>query len=225
MRASFRHSNPLICGCIDPSGFEPSCLTVIEGTSGLVPETLFTMCALAVCRGQDVIVVDGGNSFNPYAVSRAVKFMGFEPRQALSHIHVARAFTEYQMDAIISGLHEAVTRWNPSLVAVLYLSNLFSTQDGKKLFGSNLKNLKEITRSLNLVTVVTSFGGIWWGDRMVAGNADRVIRIDERKTIIKVHDGDNLFEYVPLPPGQTRFIDFLGGEINGQNCAKLQGAA
>src|SRR5659263_537947 len=177
MRASFRHSNQLLCGCIDPSGFEPSFLTVIEGTSGLVPETLFAMCALAVCRGQDVVVVDGGN------------------------------------------------RCNPSLVAVLYLSNLFSTQDGKKLFGSNLKNLKEITRSLNLVTVVTSFGGIWWGDRMVAGNADRVIRIDERKTIIKVHDGDNLFEYVPLPPGQTRFIDFLGGEINGQNCAKLQGAA
>lgn len=225
MRASFRQTNPLICGCIDPSGLESSCPTVIEGTSGLVPETLFTMCAQAVCRGQEVIVVDGGNSFNPYAVSRAVKFMGFEPRQALSHIHVARAFTEYQMDAIISGLHEAVTRWTPSLVAVLYLSNLFSTQDGKKLFGSNLKNLKEITRSLNLVTVVTSFGGIWWGDRMVAGNADRVIRIDERKTIIKVHDGDNLFEYVPLPPGQTRFIDFLGGEINGQNCAKLQGAA
>ena len=113
MRASFRHSNQLFCGCIDPSGFEPSFLTVIEGTSGLVPETLFTMCALAVCRGQDVIVVDGGNSFYSYAVSKAVKFMGFEPRQALSRIHVARGFTEYQ----------------------------------------------------NLVTVVTSFGGIWWGDR------------------------------------------------------------
>jgi hypothetical protein len=169
--------------------------------------------------------VDGGNSFNPYAVSRAVKFMGFEPRQALSRIHVARAFTEYQMDAIISGLREAVTRWKPSIVAILYLSNLFSTQDGKKVFGSILKSLKETTQSLSLVTVVTSFGGIWWGDRMVAGNADRVIRIDEKKTLIKVHDGDNLFEHVTVPPGQTRFIDFIGGEMNGQNCAKLQGAA
>jgi len=43
----------------------------------------------------------GANSFNPYAISRAVKFMGFEPGSALSRIHVARAFTEYQMDAII----------------------------------------------------------------------------------------------------------------------------
>ncbi|HEX7628382.1 MAG TPA: hypothetical protein VF354_05640, partial [Candidatus Methanoperedens sp.] len=87
MRAS--QTNPLICGCIDPSGFKPSCITVIEGTSALVPDALFNLCARGVCRGQDVIVVDGGNSFNPYAISRAVKFMGFEPRQALSRIHVA----------------------------------------------------------------------------------------------------------------------------------------
>lgn len=223
MRAS--QVNPLICGCIDPSGLEPSCLTVIEGTSALVPETLFHLCALASCKEQDVILVDGANSFNPYAVSRAVKSMGFEPRSTLSRIHVARAFTEYQMDAIISSLREAVTRWDPSLVAVLYLSTLFSTEDGKKLFGSILKSLKEITQSLRLVTVVTSFGGIWWGDRMVAGNADRVIRIDEKKTIIKVRDGDHLFEHVNVPPGQTRFIDFMGGDMNGQDCAEFQGAA
>ncbi len=151
--------------------------------------------------------------------------MGFEPRSTLSRIHVARAFTEYQMDAIINDLREAVTRWDSRLVAVLYLSNLFSTQDGKKLFDPILKNLKETTQSLNIVTLVTSFGGIWWGDRMVAVNADRVIRIDEKKTLIRVQDGDNLFEHVSVPPGQTRFIDFMGGEMNGQNCAQLQGAA
>lgn len=224
MQASFRPSNPLICGCIDPSGFQPSSLTVIEGTSPLVPDAIFKLCALAACREQDVILVDGANSFNPYAISRAVKFMGFEPGSTLSRIHVARAFTEYQMDAIINDLREAVTRWNSRLVAVLYLSNLFSTQDGKKLFDPILKNLKETTQSFNLVTVVTSFGGIWWGDRMVAGNADRVIRIDEKKTLIRVQDGDNLFEHVSVPPGQTRFIDF-GGEMNGQNSPQLQGAA
>ena len=211
MCASFRQTNPLICGCIDPSGFKPSCLTVIEGTSALVPDALFNLCAQAACRGQDVIVVDGGNSFNPYAVSRAVKFMGFEPKSTLSRIHVARAFTEYQMDAIISGLHEAVNRWNPQLLAVLYLSNLFSTQDGKRLFGSILKSLKEVTRSFNTITVVTSFGGMWWGDQLVAGNADRMIRIEEKKDLVKVQDGDNLFEHVNVPPGQTRFNDYIAG--------------
>ena len=218
-------SDPLICGCIDPSAFKPSCLTVIEGPSKLVPDTLFSLCARTACRGEDVILVDGANSFNPYAVSRSVKSMGFEPRSALSRIHVARAFTEYQMDAIISGLHEAVANWNPSIVAVLYLSNLFSTQDGKKLFGSILKSLKEVTLYSGLVTIVTSFGGIWWGDRMLAGNADRIIRIEENKKQVRVWDGNNVFEHVTVPSGQMRFNDFPGGDFSGQNCAELQGAA
>jgi len=211
MHTSSRKTNPFICGCIDPSGFKPSCITVIEGTSALVPDTLFNLCARSVVTGHDVILVDGANCFNPYAISRAVKFMGFEPKSALSRIHVARAFTEYQMDAIISGLREAVNRWEPQLLAVLYLSNLFSTQDGKRLFGSILKSLKEVTQSLNTITVVTSFGGMWWGDQMIAGNADRVIRIEEKKDLVKVQDGDNLFEHVNVPPGQTRFNDYIAG--------------
>jgi hypothetical protein len=225
MHTSSRKTTPLICGCIDPWGFKPSSITVIEGTSALVPDTLFSLCARTAVTGHDVILVDGANSFNPYAISRAVKFMGFEPKSALSRIHVARAFTEYQMDAIISGLREAVIRWEPQLLAVLYLSNLFSTQDGKRLFSSILKSLKEVTQSLNTITVVTSFGGMWWGDLLVAGNADRVIRIEEKKDHVKVRDGDNLFEYVNVPPGQTRFNDYIGGGIHGEDCAKLQGAA
>jgi hypothetical protein len=137
--------------------------------------------------------------------------MGFEPKSALSRIHVARAFTEYQMDAIISGLRQAVTRWEPQLLAVLYLSNLFSTQDGKRLFGPILKSLKEVTQSFNTITVVTSFGGMWWADQLVAGNADSVIRIKEKKAIVKVQDGDTLFEHVSVPPGQTRFNDYIAG--------------
>jgi hypothetical protein len=172
---------------------------------------LFNLCARTAVTGHDVILVDGANSFNPYAISRAVKFMGFEPKIALSRIHVARAFTEYQMDEIINGLREAITRWDPQLLAVLYLSNLFSTQDGKRLFGSILKSLKEITHSLNTITVVTSFGGMWWGDLLVAGNADRVIRIKVQKDHVKVQDGENLFEHVNVPPGQTRFNDYIAG--------------
>ena len=186
-----------------------------------MPDTLFGMCARTACNGQDVILVDGANSFNPYAVSRAVKSMGFEPRQALSRIHVARAFTEYQMDAIISGLDEAVTRWRPSLVAVLYLSALFSTQDGKKLFGPIIKSLKEVTLHSGLVTVVTSFGGSWWGDRMVAGSADRIIGIEENKKYVRVRDGNDVFEHVTVPFGQMRFNDFQGGDGCGQDCSEL----
>jgi hypothetical protein len=48
--------------------------------------------------------VDGWNSFNPYTLSKIAKSFGAEPRKVLSRIHVARAFIEYQMDALIHGL-------------------------------------------------------------------------------------------------------------------------
>ncbi len=222
---TLRPSNPLIAGCLDPAGFKPSCITVIEGTAPLVPGTLFSLCARTASMGHNVVLMDGANSFNPYAVSRAVKSLGFEPRGVLSRIHVARAFTEFQMDAIMGGLREAIVRWKPAMVAVMYLSNLFSTEDGRRLLVPLLRNLRDITRSFGPVTVVTSFGGNWWCDRMLADNADRVIRIEQTKTHVKVQDGNTIFDCVAVPPGQTRFNDFIGGKINGQNCAELQGSA
>jgi hypothetical protein len=172
-------------------------------------------------------VVDGANSFNPYAVSRTAKFLGYEPRSVLSRIHVARAFTEYQMDAIMNDMKEAVVRWNPALVALLYPSNLFPTADGKRLFGPILKSLKDLTHSSDLVTAATSFGGNWWGDRMLADSADRRIRIYQTKTHVRVLDGENVFDCVAVPPGQTRFDDYItcGGETNGQDRSELQAAA
>ncbi|MCE8422485.1 MAG: hypothetical protein J5U17_06800 [Candidatus Methanoperedens sp.] len=231
MYTPFRQSGFLIDGCIDPAGFRSSCITVIEGSSSLVPDTLFHMCAATACTGHDVVLIDGANSFNPYAVSKAVKSMGHNPGSVLSHIHVARAFTEYQMDAIMGTMEEAVTCWNAALVAVLYMSYLFSTDDGKRLFGPLLADLRHISRSYGLVTVVTSFGGNWWGDRVLAQTADRVIRIDRKKDHVTVRDGENVFDYVAVPPGQMRFTDFVdcnalvGGDAIGQNCAELQDIA
>lgn len=227
MYTSFTQSDFLTGGCIDPASIRASCITVIEGPSSLVPDTLFHLCAATACSGRDVVVVDGGNSFNPYAVSKAVKSMGHNPAGVLSRIHIARAFTEYQMEAIMGTLEEAVARWNAALVGVLYMSYLFSTEDGKQLFVPLLTDLLDIARSSGLVTVVTSFGGNWWGDRVLAQTADRVIRIDRKKNHVTVRDGENVFDHVAVPPGQMRFTDFAdrlaGGDVIGQDCAELQG--
>ncbi len=196
-------------------------MTVVEGTSGMVPQVLFRLCAESAASGRNAVFVDGWNSFDPYAVSRMIKSFGGD-RTALSCIHVARAFTEYQMDALIGDLEEVLARWNPSVLAVSYLPSLFSGKDGHRLFEPVLTRLRLLTASCSVMTVITSFGGSWYGDRLLADASDRVIRIEQpSKKIIRITDNGRVFEFVSVPPGQTRFTDFAGGVAHGQDSAEL----
>ncbi len=212
--------------CTDLQGFKPSCLTVVEGSSNHVPDVLFRLCVSSVISsGRDAMFVDGWNSFNPYALSKTAKSFGEEPRKVLSRIHVARAFTEYQMDALIHGLQDAVEQWNPAVLAISYLPSLFSGTDGRKLLEPLLERLKLLTVSSGIITAVTSFGGSWYGDRLLASKADRVIRIEHpSKKLIRIFDDGYVTEYMPVPSGQMRLTDFTdfditGGDVYGQNSA------
>ncbi|CAG0948807.1 hypothetical protein METP3_00062 [Methanosarcinales archaeon] len=212
----------------DLQGFKPSCITVVEGSSSIVPDVLFRLCVSSVISsGRDALFVDGGNSFNPYALSKAAKSFGEEPRKVLSRIHVARAFTEYQMDALIHGLQDAVKQWNPSVLAISYLPTLFSGSDGMRLFEPLVEHLKLLTESSGIITAITSFGGLWYGDRLLASRADRVIGIGQpTKKLIRITDDGYVFEYMPVPPGQMRLNDFeeselTGGDLPGQNSVIL----
>ncbi len=205
-------------------------MTVIEGSSSIVPDVLFRLCVSSAVSGRNALFVDGWNNFNPYALSKIAKSFGAEPRKVLSRIHVARAFTEYQMDALIHGLPEAVGQWNPFVVTISCLPSLFSGSDGRRLFEPLLERLKLLTASAGIVTAVTSFGGAWYGDRLLASRADRVIRIEQpSKKLIRITDDGYVSEYMPVPPGQMRFDDFdfmpAGGDLLGQNIAILPNAA
>ncbi len=212
---------------IDFHDFKPSCITVVEGSSGLVPEVLLRMCAASVTGlDRDAVFVDGGNSFNPYTLLKISKSSGEEPRKVLSRIHVARAFTEYQMEALINGLQEALVQWNPAVVAISYFPSLFYGSDGMRLFEPLLGQIKLLTASYGVITAITSFGGSWYGDRLLASKADRVIRIEQpSKKRIRLFDNGHVFEYVPVPPGQMRFTDFTGGNGFGQNSTQLPNVA
>jgi hypothetical protein len=212
----------------DLQGFKPSCITVVEGSSSIVPDVLFRLCVSSVISsGRDAMFVDGGNSFNPYALSKMAKSLGEEPRKVLSRIHVARAFTEYQMDALIHGLQDAVEQWNPAVLAISYLPSLFSGYDGKRMLQPLIEHLKLLTVSSGIITVITSFGGLWYGDRLLASKADRFIRIEQpSKKLIRIIENGYVTEYMPVPSGQMRFTDFEksefpGGDLHGQNSAIL----
>ncbi len=218
--------NHSLLPCTDLQGFKPSCITVVEGSSSPVPDVLFLLCISSVISsGRDAMFVDGGNSSNPYALSKIAKFFGEEPRKVLSRIHVARAFTEYQMDALIHGLQDAVEQWNPAVLAISYLPSLFSGSDGRRLLEPLVEHLKLLTESSGIIMAITSFGGSWYGDKLLASKADRVICIEHpSKKLVRIIDDGYVFEYMPVPSGQMRFTDFeeselRGGDLYGQDSA------
>ena len=52
-------------------------------------------------QGMDVVVLDGANRFDPYAVSSFAKKASIPPEGLLKRIRIARAFTCYQMATLV----------------------------------------------------------------------------------------------------------------------------
>lgn len=203
--------SPLAAG-LDMAGFESSTITLIEGPSQFVPDLLLHLSAyIAGMRGRDVVFVDGGNSFNPYTLRRIAKFQQTDARTVMKKTHVARAFTEYQMnDLLTQQLLPVVNKWEPGMLAVAYLPYLFGDHNAKKLLEQSIENIKEITQTHRLTTLITSYGGTWWGARLVEDCADRVIRVIQRRKLVKIMDEQNVIEFAPVPAGQMLLDAYPG---------------
>ena len=69
------NQSPLACG-FDLTSFKPSTITLVEGPSKFVPDLLLYLCAHTANRHQqDVVFVDGSNSFNPYTLRSISKVL------------------------------------------------------------------------------------------------------------------------------------------------------
>ena len=197
--------SPLAAG-LDLAGFESSTITLVEGTSRFVPDLVLHLSAyIAGRRGRDVVFVDGGNSFNPYTLRSIARVQQADAKTVMQKTHVARAFTEYQMnDLLTQQLLPAVSKWEPGMLAVAYLPHLFGEHNAKKLLEQSVESIKEITLTHCLITLITSYGGTWWGARLVEDCADRVIRVIQRRKLVKIMDEQNVIEFAPIPAGQMQ---------------------
>lgn len=62
---------------------------------------MLELAARLAMQGQ-VRVLDGGNRFNAYPVAQSIRRQHFDPRVALSRIRLSRAFTCYQVHALLT---------------------------------------------------------------------------------------------------------------------------
>jgi hypothetical protein len=198
--------SPLACG-LDLTSFKPSTITLVEGPSKFVPDLLLYLCAHTAGQlRQDVVFVDGGNSFNPYTLRSISKVLQADIKTVMTKTHVARAFTEYQMnDLLTQQMPHVIQKWQPGLLAVAYLPHLFGSLHSRRLLEQAVEQLKEYTRTHSLTTIITSYGGTWWGARLVEECAGRVIRVVQHRKLVRIQDENDVLEFMPIPPGQMQF--------------------
>ncbi|HKZ94256.1 MAG TPA: hypothetical protein VJ249_06730 [Candidatus Bathyarchaeia archaeon] len=109
------------------------------------------------------IYVDGGNTFNPYAISAIAREFGLNPRSALEQVFVSRAFTAYQLSAIIlETLEDALKRYKSKLVLISNITSLFldrdvPNQESFVIFNKVITRLSDLALRRNIITVATCF--------------------------------------------------------------------
>ncbi len=85
--------------------FLPGRIYLLVGDNSLCFHLLDRLGALAASAGCEVRYVDGGHRVNPFSMASVLRARMIDPGEALERIHIARAFTAYQMDSLIrSGL-------------------------------------------------------------------------------------------------------------------------
>ena len=76
--------------------------------------------------GSNVVFVDGGNTFRLYQVARLARLYRLDPKQALERIYLSRAFTAYQMTALIlEKLKVTIKRYDAKLAIISDIASLF----------------------------------------------------------------------------------------------------
>ena len=74
---------------------------LLYGNASLTQLALYGI-TLITTEGYSVMVLDGANSFNAYAVARHARLWGFAPELLLERILLSRAFTCYQMKELVT---------------------------------------------------------------------------------------------------------------------------
>ncbi len=109
------------------------------------------------------VYIDGGNTFDPYAVSAIAQEYGLDPRSVLEKISISRAFTAYQLTALVfEKLEEALKRYRSKLVVVSDITGLFLDCDvpkieGREIFMRMTQHLLDLASNRRTVVVASYF--------------------------------------------------------------------
>jgi hypothetical protein len=111
--------------------------------------------------GSNVLFIDGANTFRLYQITRLARLHQLDPKQALDRIYISRAFTAYQMTALIlQKLEDAVKACNAKLVIISDIAAMFLDKDvpeeeAKSIYSQVITRLSNFAREQHAITVAT----------------------------------------------------------------------
>lgn len=144
-----------------------------------------------------VIYLDGGNTFDPYAISAIAREHGLEPRSALENIFISRAFTAYHLTSFIfEELEEALRRYGARFVIVSAITGLFldrnvAERESEETFKEMVKRLAGLAAKRRLIIVAShsprpASGRNTYLQSVLFASANIVIGIKESKGVPKL---------------------------------------
>jgi len=125
---------------------------------------LCVRCQLPYKKGglnSQVIYIDGGNTFNLYTISALAQEYSLDPRSVLERIFISRAFTAYQLTALVhEGLEEALKMYRSKLVIISDITGLFLDRDvpweeAEDLYKKMTKSLLDLASRRRVIIIAT----------------------------------------------------------------------
>jgi hypothetical protein len=178
-------------------GFKPSDFAVIYGHP-FCNTLLFRLCVRCQLPKEEgglassAIFVDGGNTFNPYAISALAREFGLHPKSTLEQVFISRAFTAYQLSALIlETLENALKHHKSKLVLISSITNLFldkdvPTKEAFEIFRKIITHVSDLALKRNIIIAATCSNGEHSKRRIILesillGKTGTTVRVAESK--------------------------------------------
>ncbi|MGH9876296.1 MAG: hypothetical protein ACRD5H_01545 [Nitrososphaerales archaeon] len=181
-------------------------------------------CLRSIIQYQNYcIFIDGGNSFDPYLLSKLATVSKENPKEVLSRVIISRAFTCHQLASlIINEADNIINTFPANFIAVSDILHLFTDPESdvdsyeiEMILPTMLKCIHDLANRRNAVAVVTSNTNNEWLNRMVESYSDIILTINDNKEIVHVALNKH-------PSRQNASVEFNKNELTLQNKPIIQ---
>ncbi len=198
--------------------FAPGEATLWVGPPRSVDTLLeFVYAGNALARGR-ISLIEGANRFHPYRIGERGRALGVDPTNVLERIRLARAFTAYQLVALVEAWASEARRRRPTLLIAHELPALFYTdevprEEREPLLRHVAERLALLTREVSAPLLLTLNEGFtqFPGLREAGPRFFDLITFTPRSETLQLraYRDDARLALVPRPPGQHGIDEFV----------------